>query len=108
MFFTAHLASNIMIGPTIASGVILNINILHENIPLICNSIENKIVFNCHLPVYFTQKRNFINSSGYFLGVVRAILGFAGLCKSSGRFTLAQRMDLFIMFFWSTVPNLVL
>ena len=107
MFFTAHLASNIRIGPTIASGVILNLNILRENILLICNSIENKTVFNCHLPVYFSQKRNFINYSGYFNGVIRAILDFAGLCKSSGRFMLVQRMDLFIMFFWSTVPNLV-
>ena len=36
--FSVLLAPNIMIGPTIdaiASGVILNPNILHENIPLI-------------------------------------------------------------------------
>ena len=33
MFFTT-LAHNIMIGPTIASGVILNPNILSKNIPI--------------------------------------------------------------------------
>ena len=30
MFFTTHLAPNIMIGPTIAAGVILNSNIFRE------------------------------------------------------------------------------
>ena len=35
MFFTIHLAPNIMIGLTIASGVLLNPNILRKNIPLI-------------------------------------------------------------------------
>ena len=34
MFLTNHLAPNIMIGPTIASGVILNPNILRECIAL--------------------------------------------------------------------------
>ena len=33
MFFTIHLAPNIIIGPTIASGVLLNPNILRYNIP---------------------------------------------------------------------------
>ena len=32
IFFTIHLAPNSMIGPTIASGVLLNPNILGENI----------------------------------------------------------------------------
>ena len=34
IFITNHLAPNIMIGSTIASGVILNQNILHECIAL--------------------------------------------------------------------------
>ena len=34
MFFTIHPAPNIMIGLTITSGVLLNLNILRENIPL--------------------------------------------------------------------------
>ena len=34
MFFTIHLDLNIMIGLTIASGVLLNPNILSDNIPL--------------------------------------------------------------------------
>ena len=34
MFFTTHLAPNIMICPTIALGVILNPNILHECRPI--------------------------------------------------------------------------
>ena len=32
MFFTAHLPPNIMVGPTIALGVILNPDILHQYI----------------------------------------------------------------------------
>ena len=39
------------------------------------------------------KKRNFIDYSGYFIPEVAAILDFARLCKSNGRFTLAQRMD---------------
>ena len=35
MFLTTHLAPNILIGPTIASGVILNPDILHGNTALI-------------------------------------------------------------------------
>ena len=34
MFLTTHLAPNIMIGTTRASGVLLNLNILRENIAL--------------------------------------------------------------------------
>ena len=34
MFFTTHLAPKIIIGLTIASGVLLNPNILRDNIPL--------------------------------------------------------------------------
>ena len=39
MFFTIHLAPNIMIGLTIASGVLLNLNILRDNIPLMDGNI---------------------------------------------------------------------
>ena len=35
LLFTTHLAPNIMIGPTKASGVILNPNILHECRPTV-------------------------------------------------------------------------
>ena len=42
MFFTIHLAPNIMLLPTISSGVLLNPNILRENIPLsLYRSIRN-------------------------------------------------------------------
>ena len=61
------------------------------------NSIEINIEFKYYLTVYFTQKRNFIDYSGYFMCAVVAILDFARLCNSSGKFTLAERMDLFIM-----------
>ena len=37
MFFTTHLVLNIRIGPTIASNVILNRNILRKGIALTCN-----------------------------------------------------------------------
>ena len=42
-----------------------------------------------------SQKKKFIDYLGYYMGEVAAILDFAKLCKSSGKFTLAQRMDLF-------------
>ena len=61
---------------------------------VICDSIEIKIVFNCHSTLNFSKKK-FIDYLGYFMGEVAAILNFAKLYKSSGKFTLAQRMDLF-------------
>ena len=51
MFFKTHLAPNITIGPTIASGVILNPNILRENIPL--SHMLFLVVHSC--PVVFSQ-----------------------------------------------------
>ena len=63
--------------------------------------------FNCHLTLYFSQKRNFIDYSGDFMDEVAAILDFVRLGKSGRKFILAQRIYLFIMLFWSTVPKLV-
>ena len=39
----------------------------------------------------------FIDYAGYFIGEVATILAFAILNKSSGKFTLAQRMDLCVV-----------
>ena len=64
--------------------------------------------FKCHLSVHFSQKPNFIDYSGYFKGEVAAILDYARVGPPSRKFMLAERMDLFILSFWSTVPNLVL
>ena len=55
---------------------------------LICNRIEFNIYFNCHLSVNFSQKRNFIDYSGYFMGEMAAILDFVRLGKSFGELTL--------------------
>ena len=41
MFFTIHLAPNINVGLTIASGVLLNPNILRDNIPLMQSHLIN-------------------------------------------------------------------
>ena len=59
--------------------------------------IEIKISFNCHLTVYFSQKRNFNNYSCYFMSKVAAMLHFVRLCKRSGTFTLAQQIDLLLL-----------
>ena len=48
---------------------------------LICDTIEIKTTFKCHLPVYFQQERNFIDCSGYFMSEVAAILNFARLVQ---------------------------
>ena len=42
------------------------------------------------------------------MGLVAAIWNLARLCKRRGKFTWAQRMDLFNMSLWSTVPDLEL
>ena len=49
MFFATHLAPNIMLGPTIASGVILNPNILFENIALDkMNGVSGHLCAHCY------------------------------------------------------------
>ena len=37
------------------------------------DTIDNKIAFICHLTVYFPQKRDFIDYSGYFMCEVAII-----------------------------------
>ena len=55
MFLTTHLSPIVMIGLTIASGVIFNPSILHECIALRSNKINNVCKF-----VYAPTKYNII------------------------------------------------
>ena len=52
MFFTIHMAPNFNISPTIASGVILNPNILHECIALMK---EAMLIIHVHICCFFSE-----------------------------------------------------